>query len=86
MKAIIKHGEDSFVVKCPLCGCEFTYQQEDIQKQELLGVTMNMSVQCPECEHIVPHNASMPYKQEDIVHKIMIVKERRQEANNGETI
>ncbi|MCM1437812.1 MAG: hypothetical protein NC131_01180 [Roseburia sp.] len=85
MKGIIKHGEESFSTICSFCGCEFTYEQEDIQKQEMLGITMNMSVQCPDCGLIVQHNAGLPkYKPEDIVQKIMIVKEKPQEVNDND--
>lgn len=46
MIKIIKDGQKDFIVKCPTCGCEFSYQLIDIG----LG-----SVTCPCCGGYVSH-------------------------------
>lgn len=46
MIKIIKDGQKEFIVKCPTCGCEFSYQLIDIG----LG-----SVTCPCCGGCVAH-------------------------------
>lgn len=46
MIKIIKDGQKDFIVKCPTCGCEFSYQLIDIG----LG-----SVTCPCCGGHVAH-------------------------------
>lgn len=44
MIKIIKHGQKEFTHTCSRCGCEFTYEYEDI--------TLNNFVICPDCgEH-----------------------------------
>lgn len=49
---IIKHGKETFRVVCPVCGCEFTYQAEDL-KTDMFG---NHHVECPDCKSAVPHD------------------------------
>ena len=49
---IIKHGKETFRVVCPVCGCEFTYQAEDL-KADMFG---NHYVECPDCKNAVPHD------------------------------
>lgn len=46
MIKIIKDGRKDFIIVCDSCGCEFSYQNEDIK----LG-----SVQCPCCGIYVSH-------------------------------
>ena len=47
MIKIIKDGTRMFKVTCPNCGCEFTYENEDI--------VTNSAVICPCCEQYLPH-------------------------------
>lgn len=59
MKKIIKHGTSIIKqITCLHCGCEFEYGQDDIETQEFLHTTGNLSdgtvrtntyVTCPEC-------------------------------------
>lgn len=44
MKTIIKHGNTKFNAYCSICGCEFTYELEDICKD----ISTNYVI-CPEC-------------------------------------
>lgn len=46
MIKIIKDGQKEFIAKCPTCGCEFSYQLDDIG----FG-----SVVCPCCGRYVAH-------------------------------
>lgn len=46
MIKIIKDGQRDFIANCSVCGCEFSYQTEDIK----LG-----SVACPCCGIYVSH-------------------------------
>ena len=48
---IIKHGKETFKAVCPICGCEFSYQAEDL-KEDLFH---NHYVECPDCKHTVYH-------------------------------
>ena len=52
MITVIKHGKETFKVTCPVCGCEFTYQAEDLT----LDMFGNHNVICPDCHQIVPHD------------------------------
>ena len=29
---VIKHGKEIFKAVCPICGCEFSYQAEDLKE------------------------------------------------------
>lgn len=44
MKTITKHGNTKFNACCATCGCEFTYELEDICKD----ISTNYVI-CPEC-------------------------------------
>ena len=48
---IIKHGKESFKATCPICGCEFSYQAEDLKEDRF----HNHYVECPDCKQIVSH-------------------------------
>ena len=48
---IIKHGKESFKAACPICGCEFSYQAEDLKEDRF----HNHYVECPDCKQIVSH-------------------------------
>ena len=43
---IIKQGVKEFHITCPFCGCEFTYENEDV---------CNSKVICPCCSTNLPH-------------------------------
>ena len=43
---IIKQGVKEFHITCPYCGCEFTYEKEDIHNSEVI---------CPCCSKGLPH-------------------------------
>ena len=43
---IIKDGIKEFHITCPYCGCEFTYENEDV---------CNSEVVCPCCSKGLPH-------------------------------
>lgn len=43
---IIKQGVKEFHITCPYCGCEFTYENEDVCNSEVI---------CPCCSTSLPH-------------------------------
>ena len=43
---IIKQGVKEFHITCHYCGCEFTYEKEDIRNSEVI---------CPCCSNSLPH-------------------------------
>lgn len=43
---IIKQGIKEFHITCPYCGCEFTYEKEDVHNSEVI---------CPCCSKGLPH-------------------------------
>lgn len=47
MIKIIKSGKKEFHTTCPCCGCEFTYEIEDLHETDY--------VNCPECNADIPH-------------------------------
>ena len=49
---IIKDGVKEFRITCPKCGCEFTYENEDI---------CNSEVVCPCCGRHLLHNLQVVY-------------------------
>lgn len=49
MIKIIKHGQKEFTHTCSRCGCEFTYEYEDIKFTSTLTSTFNKTVTCPDC-------------------------------------
>ena len=49
-KQIIKEGTKVFTTTCPICGCEFSYEIEDLELS--LG---EQTVRCPSCDRSVPH-------------------------------
>jgi hypothetical protein len=48
---VIKHGKETFKAVCPICGCEFTYQAEDLKED----CFHNHYVECPDCKQAVSH-------------------------------
>ena len=55
MIKIIKSGKKEFHATCPNCGCEFTYEMEDLSKKDYLGAIDY--VKCPECGMTILHSA-----------------------------
>lgn len=51
MITVIKHGKETFKAVCPICGCEFTYQSEDLKED----CFHNHYVECPDCKQAVSH-------------------------------
>ena len=49
MIKIIKDGQKDFIANCGICGCEFSYQTEDIR---------GSSVACPCCGFYVSHSSN----------------------------
>ena len=55
---IIKHGKETFKAVCPICGCEFSYQAEDLREDRF----RNHYVECPDCKQIVSHEYELKKK------------------------
>lgn len=55
MIKVIKHGQKEFNCVCPRCGCEFTYEYEDIHTEAIRGITYSYSstsyIVCPDCKY-----------------------------------
>ncbi len=47
---IIKQGVKEFHITCPFCGCEFTYEKEDVCNSEVI---------CPCCSTNLPHKGGI---------------------------
>ena len=45
---VIKQGVKEFHITCPYCGCEFTYENEDVCNSEVI---------CPCCSKALPHKS-----------------------------
>lgn len=66
MIKVIKHGQTEFTHTCSRCGCEFTYEHEDIQSEAVRSLTNYSStryVKCPDCGNIcyVNPNSDWPW-------------------------
>lgn len=56
MIKVIKHGQTEFNATCGRCGCEFTYEYEDIQSEAVRSLTNYSStryVKCPDCGNLI---------------------------------
>ena len=55
MIKVIKHGQKEFNCVCPCCGCEFTYEYEDIHTEAIGEITYSHGstsyVVCPDCKY-----------------------------------
>ena len=55
MIKVIKHGQKEFNCVCPCCGCEFTYEYEDIHteatREIIYGYDSTSYVVCPDCKY-----------------------------------
>ena len=64
MIKVIKHGQTEFTHTCSRCGCEFTYEFEDIQVDSYsLNSTSANVVKCPDCGNTcyVNNNIGWPW-------------------------
>jgi transcription elongation factor Elf1 len=56
---VIKHGTKVFRVICPICGCEFEYELDDlteeVDKESLTYGAKVRVVKCPECGEKIKH-------------------------------
>ena len=53
---VIKHGTKVFRAVCPICGCEFEYEYEDLKTE--YGFVKE--VKCPDCGNTVYHQEYKP--------------------------
>ena len=49
MIKVIKHGAYK-KTKCSKCGCEFTYQSEDVKYVQTDYNEWSLFIECPDCE------------------------------------
>ena len=56
---VIKHGETKFKVTCPICGCEFEYEYEDLVDCYIPGFKQ---IKCPDCGEWLTHKGAEPVK------------------------
>ena len=59
MIKVITHGQKKFKTICPTCGCEFEYEYEDLNKEEL-GTILPKYVKCPDCGEMILHKEQTP--------------------------
>lgn len=53
---VIKHGKTKFKITCPVCGCEFEYEFEDlVTKYDFIK-----QVKCPDCGEWLTHRDTYP--------------------------
>lgn len=52
-KIILEQGEGCkpvpFVMKCPICGCKFAFEDEDVKHLYAVNHLIGVGVHCPEC-------------------------------------
>lgn len=48
MIIVLKRG-NRYKVNCPDCGCEFSYEKEDVEVKQLGMNEYERTVNCPEC-------------------------------------
>lgn len=53
---VIKHGETKFKIVCPICGCEFEYEFEDLVER----YSIVKQVKCPDCGEWLTHKEVYP--------------------------
>lgn len=60
-KTVIKHGKKVYKAVCTTCGCEFLYNDEDIEGEEYHDLDGNLLkktlvfVECPDCGSKIDH-------------------------------
>lgn len=57
---VIKHGETKFKITCPVCGCEFEYEFEDLVECYLPGFKQ---ITCPDCGEWLTHKEGKSVKE-----------------------
>ena len=52
---IIKHGEEGkkYISTCSECGCQFSFQGEDVEHEFFVLNEFYVKIHCPECNHNV---------------------------------
>ena len=50
MIKIIKNPIETFIMKCPICGCEFSYEVSDVDT-----LALTPTVRCPGCGDNLSH-------------------------------
>lgn len=76
MIKIIKDGTRIYKATCSNCGCEFTYENEDI---------CNSEVVCPCCEQHLPLNLLVtynPHQGDDLVYRPQIIPDWAKQSDN----
>ena len=53
---VIRHGTKIFRITCPVCGCEFEYEYEDLQT--IYGIAKQ--IKCPDCGEMLDHREVKP--------------------------
>ena len=50
---IIKHGEEGkkYIARCRECGCQFSFQEEDVELQFFDRNELYVDIHCPECNY-----------------------------------
>lgn len=50
---IIKHGEEGkkYIATCLECGCQFSFQEEDVELQYFELNELYVKIHCPECNY-----------------------------------
>lgn len=71
-KIILEKGNGSpepeiLIMKCPHCGCKFTFEDEDVKHVYTVGELMGAVVNCPECNGLCSslYNDMEMYIEED---------------------
>lgn len=68
-KKILRHGNGNkpvpFVMVCPICGCKFTFDSEDVEHLYATGGLVGVGVHCPECDTLCcsPYNDLDEYEE-----------------------
>ncbi|MCM1437813.1 MAG: hypothetical protein NC131_01185 [Roseburia sp.] len=71
MKYIIKDGHKTFKKTCDFCGCEFTYDFEDISIEDIC--VSSGKIECPYCKQTIYHNFHcQPIGYEMPLHRIKV--------------
>ncbi len=59
MITIIKKGKETYKLTCPICECEFSYQDEDLRNDSLsnnINSEVKRVVKCPCCGAPLEHS------------------------------
>lgn len=75
MLEIIEQGKSKFIVRCPKCGCKYSYNLDDLKG-------LGTGTYCPSCENYVIH----PRQDIEDDENKMKIKLFENNTNNKETI